>query len=423
MSYNFVIMKKSPTLTQSQGKYQESDILATLLLGAGIALILQILSAASGYWLQVMLARWLGVKEYGAYDYACSIGIFLAFLAGLGLPTTVLRFISEYKAQQDWARLRGMIWGSWRQTLIASAIAAICGTIVLYWLDISEYKFELILGIWTVPVIALANLQKEIVRAFRQLVMAYAPFLIVYPLLLLLVVFIWRSQQNLDSKSVLGLSIISLLVILAIQLHIFQSKISPEINNVRPIYAMEQWWRVSLPLMFIEGSYMILNQTDTLMIGSMLGAKEVGIYSAALKTSMWVNFILTAVNAISAPMFAELYAQNERVVLQKLVSTSAKWMFFPAFAISLGLIIFANPILQMFGSEFIAAKPALIALILGQLVNVGAGSVGYLLNMTGHHRECAKVVGISALVNLVLNLIGIHYLGILGAAIGFVLHN
>ncbi|NJL10777.1 MAG: oligosaccharide flippase family protein [Calothrix sp. SM1_7_51] len=279
-------MKKSPNLTQSQGKYQESDILATLARGAGIALILQILSAAYNYWLQVMLARWMGVKEYGAYDYACTLGIFFGFLAGLGLPTAVLRFVSEYKAQQDWARLRGIIWGSWRQTFIVSLITATCGTIVLLLFDISEYRFELILGIWTVPGIALANLQQQIVRATRQLIIAYAPFLIVYPLLLLGVTFVWRTQQNLDSKSALLLSIISLLVILGIQLFIFKSKIAPEINSVRPIHEMLNWWKVSLPLMFIEGSYMILSQTDTLMIGSMLGVKEVGMYSAALKTSV-----------------------------------------------------------------------------------------------------------------------------------------
>ncbi|NJL10776.1 MAG: hypothetical protein HC908_13090 [Calothrix sp. SM1_7_51] len=30
----------------------------------------------------------------------------------------------------------------------------------------------------------------------------------------------------------------------------------------------------------------------------------------------------------SAPMFAELHSQKEQIALQKLVSTSAKWMFF-----------------------------------------------------------------------------------------------
>ncbi|MEO1131876.1 MAG: polysaccharide biosynthesis C-terminal domain-containing protein, partial [Cyanobacteria bacterium J06639_1] len=148
-----------------------------------------------------------------------------------------------------------------------------------------------------------------------------------------------------------------------------------------------------------------------------LSAKEVGLYSAALKTSSWVPFILLAVNAVAAPLMASLFAQGDRQGLQQLVSTIARWMFYPAFATAIGLVIFAEPILRLFGAEFVAAKGALIALVLGQLVNVGAGSVGYLLTMTGHQTETARVVGVTALMNLMLNWIGIRYFGIVGAAL------
>ncbi|MEO0985183.1 MAG: polysaccharide biosynthesis C-terminal domain-containing protein [Cyanobacteria bacterium J06639_14] len=83
----------------------------------------------------------------------------------------------------------------------------------------------------------------------------------------------------------------------------------------------------------------------------------------------------------------------------------------------MGLIYFAQPVLQLFGPEFIAAKGSLIVLILGQLVNVGAGSVGYLMTMTGYQNQSALVMVVSALANVILNLMGIHFFGIIGAAI------
>ncbi len=413
-------MKKWQALLQVWRRPQEADLLATLARGAGAALCVQIFSVGFNYTTQILLARWMGVTEYGIYDYAIAWGISLAFLAGLGLPTAVLRFIPEYTIKQDWAHLRGIIWGSWLQTLIASLVTASCGTILLLWLNTYrdlEYIVPLILGICSVPLLALTALQKEIVRAVQQIVMAYAPSLIIYPLVLLGVAFFWQSQQRLTSTSAIALSMLSLFLILIVQLEFFRRALSADIRQVHPAYAFRQWWKVSLPMMFIAGSSMILNQTDTLMIGTMLGAKEVGIYSAALKTAAWVNFILIAVNAISAPMFASLYAEGDRVALQRLVSAIARWMFWPALAVSLGLIVFASPVLNLFGSEFIAAKGALSVLILGQLVNVGAGSVGYLLMMTGHQNQCALVMGFSALVNVVLNIVGIHWLGIMGAAL------
>jgi len=161
----------------------------------------------------------------------------------------------------------------------------------------------------------------------------------------------------------------------------------------------------------------VLRQTDTLMIGMMVGTSSVGIYAAALETSAWVNFVLLAVNSIAAPMFAALYVEGDRANLQRLAATVARWMFPLALLVSVGLMVFADPILGLFGAEFGAAKPAMLWLIGGQLVNVGAGSVGYLLTMTGHQNQCAIAVGCSAVLNFGLNLVLIPQFGLVGAAI------
>jgi len=50
-------------------------------------------------------------------------------------------------------------------------------------------------------------------------------------------------------------------------------------------------------------------------------------------------------------------------------------------------------------------------------VNSAAGSVGMLLNMTRYERDTAKGLAVSAILNVVLNLLLIPLLGIIGAAI------
>ena len=400
---------------------QKTELFAKLIRGAGAALAVQIFSAGTLYSSQVLLARWIGTVEYGIYDYANSVSIVGAFVAGFGLPTVALRFISAYKTQGDWAHLKGIIEGSWRQTLIASSVISCCGTVILLRLNaahgLGAYVIPLMLGIWTIPSIALANLQKEIIRGFQQIILSLTPSLIMQPLLLVGMAAVWRSQQPLNSIVAMALFLASVLLALAIQGWLFQQNLDVRIRNALPAYEIAKWWRVALPLTLLGGSHIILNHTDTLMIGVFLNAQQVGIYSAALKTSSWVPFILMSVNAIAAPLIASLYAQGDRQGLQHLVSKIARWMFYPAMATAMGLICFAKPVLQLFGAEFVAAKGALVALILGQLVNVGAGSVGYLMTMTGHQNQSALVMAVAALVNAILNLIGIHFLGIVGAAI------
>lgn len=399
---------------------EQPNVFVKLARGAGAALAVQIISAGILYGSQILLARWMGTAAYGIYDYATAMGVFWAFIAGFGLPTAVLRFISAYKAQEDWPHLQGMIWGSWWQTLAIGIVTSLCGTGILLWVkpihSLGAYTVTLTIGIWTIPIVALVSLQKEIIRAFQQIVLSYAPSLILQPLLLIAMAAVFRSQRPLTSTAAISLALLSALLTLGLQWLLFQQSLDVKIRHVRPTYEIARWWKAAVPLMLFGGSYMVLSQTDTLMIGVFLSAKQVGIYSAALKTSSWVPFILASVNAISAPLIASLYAQGDHQGLQQLVSTIARWMFYPALVAAVVLIGFAGPVLQLFGPEFVAAKGVLFILILGQLVNVGAGSVGYLLTMTGHQNQSARVMGISAGANVILNLLGIQLFGIVGAA-------
>lgn len=399
---------------------EPAHLLKTLVRGAGVALLTQTISVGITYFSQVLFARWMGATQFGVFEYVTTISLVLGFVGGLGLSSVALRFISAYSVQQAWGQLRGVIWGSWWQTALASVGLAILGTGFLWWrhtLSPIDHLTSLILGLWAVPLVALLKLQLEMGRAIRRIGLAYAPSLVVYPALLLLGTVIWVSlQKSLTSAALLGISLWTMLCVLAIQLVFLRRGFVPEIHTAKPVYAFRQWLQVALPLLFIDGSFMVLNQTDTLMIGAMLNPESVGIYSAAFKTAAWVNFILASVNAIAAPMFAALYAQGKQAELQQLVSTIARWIFYPALTVAIGISLFAEPILGLFGTEFTAAKWAMIVLAIGQLVNVGAGSVGYLLNMTGHHNQCAFVVGCSAVLNLGLNWIGIPQFGILGAA-------
>ncbi|HHP7245680.1 MAG TPA: flippase [Elainellaceae cyanobacterium] len=398
-----------------------SDLGQSLAKGAGIALLAQILGVGIGYGTQLLLTRWMGASGYGAYDFAITLGNFTAFLAGFGLPKVLLRFIPVYIITQDWNRLRGIIWGSWWQTCINGLLLAAVGTVLVQRLDAQiggSYTVLIIAGLWTVPLQALMNLHVEMSRGIERIGLAYMPWLVAWPLLLLLGAIAWRqSGQSLTGISAIALSMGALAIAIGIQLWQFRHHISTKLRSVAPTYDIRLWLMTALPLIFIDGSSVILNQTDILMLGTLSGTQSVGIYSAALKTASWVSLVLVAVNAIAAPNFAKLYAQGDRQTLQKVVSTVAYWIFIPAFILTLGLILFAVPILHWFGDEFEGARWSLITLAIGQLVNVGSGSVGYLMMMTGHQNQMAQVFAASAVVNLVLNAIAIPHIGILGASL------
>lgn len=383
----------TPSLPQSDSNLRAADLLQVLRRGAGVALTVQILGVALGYSAQVLLARWMGAAEYGVYEYGVTWALCLAFAAGLGMPGAVLRFVPQYAAQQDWARLKGIVWASWWGTVGGSLAIALVGTGLLWRLGMG-WTAPLMLAVWLTPLQALQRIQLEMARGMRRIALAYAPSLIGLPLLLMLGGgLMFQSQrwvrgsaarQWLTGEMAIALTMLVLGLVLSLQLWLFLRGVGGKLCTVQADYRLRSWLAVALPFLLIDGSFVVLRQTDTLMIGMMVGTPSVGVYAAALKTSAWVNFILLAVNAIAAPMFAALYATGDRVNLQRLASAVARWMFPLALLVSLGLVVFADPILGLFGAEFGVAKPAMLWLIGGQLVNVAAGSVGYLLDLIGN---------------------------------------
>jgi O-antigen/teichoic acid export membrane protein len=152
------------------------------------------------------------------------------------------------------------------------------------------------------------------------------------------------------------------------------------------------------------------------MLGFLATPSDVGIYTAASRTSNLVLLALTAVNALAAPLIADLFARGEVKELQRVATGVVHLAFWPSLVLAGALLLAAPLVLGMFGGEFVLARDALTILVLANLVSVGVGSVGYLMNMTGNQNLMATVVGAAALLNIVFNLLAIPRFGVAGAA-------
>ncbi|MCP2726885.1 flippase [Limnofasciculus baicalensis] len=400
---------------------QENLNLGFLAREAGVALIIKFGGILLTYLVQVFLARWMGTTEYGIYEYVIAWSVLLAIPAGLGLPHTVLRFISEYRMKEEWGLLQGIVRSSWLITVIASFLVSWLAAGVILLLNYYHpfaYATPLLIGIGLIPLQSLVNLQLETARAAKDVTLAYAPSQIIWPVLLMCGAFlILETSQNLTGNSAIAISQIALLVVVLFQLGLLLLKFNQEFPASKPVYKMREWLAVAFVVLLQYGCFIILSQSDTIMVGSILGPEEAGIYGAAVKTAEWVSFVLGIINIVAAPSFAALYAQGNIKGLQKLVSTVALWIFWPSLAISLFLILFSQPILGIFGSEFVAASWQLKILVLGQAIGAWCGSVGYLMVMTGHQNKSLPVFIYATVINIVLNAIAIPLIGAVGAAI------
>jgi O-antigen/teichoic acid export membrane protein len=246
--------------------------------------------------------------------------------------------------------------------------------------------------------------------------LAYLPGQVIRPLLLILgIVLLSVLGGELDQRKALGVTAGAYFLAVLSQGAVLERRVRSEVGDGRPEYRTRRWLRISLPMLLIAGFILLLNRTDVVMLGALAEARDVGTYNAAARTANLTTFVLMAVNAMAAPSIAPLFRKGEHERLQDLASTVAHLTFWPSLAVGVGLVGLAPYILGLFGEAFVAGHGVLAILVVGHLVNVGVGSVGYLMNMTGNQDEMARVVGSAAVVNILLNALLIPRFGALGA--------
>jgi O-antigen/teichoic acid export membrane protein len=236
-----------------------------------------------------------------------------------------------------------------------------------------------------------------------------------------IVLLVTLSSVKLTAAHAVGINILCTLLTLLILMKILQSLLPQRANISSLRQETKEWISTSMSLVLVSALYLVNKQTDIIMIGFILGTAKSGIYSAASRLANFISFGLITVNAIAAPIIAELYSQKKHKELEDTVKL-AVW-FASCFAVFMGLImmVWGKDILALYGIDFIQSYNCLIILMLGQIVNSLAGPVGLLMTMTSYQNEAALIIGCSAALNIVMNYFFIPLFGIQGAAIATVI--
>ena len=110
---------------------------------------------------------------------------------------------------------------------------------------------------------------------------------------------------------------------------------------------------------------------------------QVGVYSAVLRAGQALFLFLTSVSLTFSPFVADLHHRGERAKLDDLYKQVTRWTLAATIPVLLVLAIMPGPVLRIFGAEFVQGETALRILIVGMIVPVMVGTVGFILIMAG----------------------------------------
>jgi O-antigen/teichoic acid export membrane protein len=380
-------------------------------------------TAAAGYLFKIYLARMLGAEALGIFALGMTMVGFLGVFNALGLPQSAVRFVALYKATGKSDALRSFMAHAIGLLLGANLILGLLMLIGGPWVAQHLYHTQSLTSY--LPMFVLLMLFGALIGFFGQVLQGYREVsrrtvitnFIGTPLTMLLSVLLIRAGLGLRgyiaAQVISGMTVLVLLTLVVWRLtpsaarHFsgLPSKLEPQV-----VFFGAAVFGVGL-LEFLLG------QIDKVLIGAYINAREVGIYSVAMAIVAFVPVALQSVNQIFSPTIADLHTRGEQELLARLFQTLTKWVLGLTLPLAAVVMVFAKPLMQMFGRDFEAGWVVLVIGTLGQLINCAVGSVGYMLLMSGNQKRLVKIQAVMAVVVVVLNLALIPQWGIMGAAI------
>jgi O-antigen/teichoic acid export membrane protein len=372
----------------------------------------------------ILLARGLGAASYGIYASAIATVVLLGVPTTLGLPTLVIRLLASYRVHQEWGLMRGLLQRANLVVLLLSMILAGMGAAVVWALG-DRLAVAQAHALWwamaLLPITALGALRSAALRGLHHVLLGQLPENLITPSLFVALLVAWGLLGRvpaLTPEVAVALRLAAAVVAFSVGAWLLLRRLPVPVHNAMPRYDIGSWSRSAGPLLFLGGMSILNTQTDVLMLAAIKGPEPAGIYSAAASGAGLVTFLLAVVNITIQPTVSRLYATGDMQRLQKVVTIAARGALVLALPVALILILFGQRLLGFaFGAQFEVGALCLSILCAAQVVNAGAGSVGPILNMTGHERDSAVGMAVGAITNVVLNLTFIPLWGIEGAAL------
>jgi O-antigen/teichoic acid export membrane protein len=373
---------------------------------AGTIFIIRVISAALAYVSQILLARWIGGSDYGVYVYVWTWVLLLGSMMDFGISASAQKIIPEYRAGGEHALLRGFLSGSrWMTFVVSGVVSVLLAGVVKSlspWID-ANASLPLTIGCITLPAFVVANTQDGIARSHDWMRLGLMPqFIVRQSLIIGFTAGAFVLGFDLGATAAMLASAAAVWIAMIGQMIVLNRRLAGHIEPGPKAYDFRGWLAVSLPILMVEGFYLLLSYTDVLVLQQFRSSEEVGVYFAVVKTLALVSFIHYAMSATTAHRFAEYHAIGDQARLSAYVAHAIKWTFWPSLAATVLLLALGKPLLWLFGPHFVTGYDIMFIAAIGLVVRSAIGPVERLLNMLGHQHICALAYALAFVMNVVL---------------------
>ncbi len=358
------------------------------------------------------VSRVLNVEQIGKYNFANSIISYFSLLAALGVSTYAIREGTKYKNSK--IKLEEFASEIFTLNIISTVFSYILLFLCIFLFTPMRIN-KIIITIFSIQIIFNTigvNWVCNIYEDFFYITIRTIGFQILS--LLLLFVFV-KTEDDLYSYvlitvfSTCAANVSNWLYIKKKYINI-KFHLTAEIKkHIKPIITI--FWTTLTMTLYVN--------SDITILGVLADDYAVGLYSSAVKIYTILKNVLVAIVIVLIPRFALVFSEGDKEKTNKLFNDVLQYMILLVFPISIGLIMLSRDILIFLaGDKYLDAYISLMILSMAILFSMFAYVfVNCILIPIKKEVYVLEISVISAVVNIVLNIIFIPVLGYNVAAI------
>jgi len=373
------------------------------------------------FFARVVLVRNVSVADYGIFSIALAVVGLVTVFSELGLQGGIIRNIAFFRGKQDAGMVLGVIFSAFQLGALASLFLFAVLFLLSGFLSLNVFHNAALSLVLKVLLVAapLTVVVDFLSAVFRGLGRAEGVFFYDFLLNLvkiasfLVVAFLGLSFFGMVYAYLFSFVFVALLFVL----YSFMKLPSLVDFGVRKVMQRRNLLLFSVPLLAQAVMGMIMEWSDTLMIGYFMSAESVGVYNMAMPVSKLVPLFLVALVFFYVPVASGFFAKNLLSEVRRLYAVLTKWVF--SFSLPLFLVVFLFPdaLLQiLFNTASPEASLSLRILSLGFFVHVVMGPTASTLVVFGRTKTIMAFSVFAGLLNVLLNFVLIPRFGIVGAA-------
>lgn len=388
-----------------------------------IVFVFYTLAKVLSYVYRVAIARNYGAEYYGLFSLAMMVAGWITVFAIFGLNDGLLRYISMFRGKKEQDKINYIFRKAFYLLLFTGLVGGMLLFISSSYIANNVFhnsNLTIFLQLFsiTIPLDVILVLFLAPLRAYEKV--GWRIFISSVLISLLHVVFILLFIASGIGIIAIPLSYVIGMLGAVLAAFVILKKQAPEIFIKKAYKGADVFKDVltySWPLIFAEIIWKVFKWTDSFFIGYFKTAVDVGLYNAAIPIALLLTFSSDLFMQMFVPLINKEYSKNNTEVVKQLSQQVGKWIFFTNLPILILLFLFPGEFLNLlFGKEFVVGADALRVLTIGVMFLSISGVPTRVLGMLGKSKKVLFDILVTALINLVLNIMLIPKYGIYGAA-------